>query len=190
MSLPISLESKPATVQATPAEELLRRCVEQDPRAQREFFNHHYRMVLGIASRYALDQQQARDFLNRSFLKAFSSLTQFRGDGEIGGWLRMITVNVCLAQIRTKRNQSYAELPETETEFQSPQALQQLALEDLVGLIQQLPPVPRAVFNLTAVEGMSHRDVSLRLGIKETTSRYHLRQARLRLQAAINHLNR
>ncbi|MFK8164011.1 MAG: RNA polymerase sigma factor [Lewinella sp.] len=184
------MESKPATVQATPAEELIRRCVEQDPRAQREFFDHHYRLVLGITSRYALDQQQARDFLNRSFLKAFSALTQFRGEGEIGGWLRMITVNVCLAQIRTKRNQSYAELPDTETDFQSPKALQQLALEDLVGLIQQLPPVPRAVFNLTAVEGMSHRDVAKRLGIKETNSRYHLRQARLRLQAAVNHLNR
>jgi RNA polymerase sigma-70 factor (ECF subfamily) len=102
----------------------------------------------------------------------------------------MITVNVCLGQLRTKRNQSYAELPETETEFQSPRALQELAMEDLINLIQQLPPVPRAVFNLTTVEGMSHRDVALRLGIKETNSRYHLRQARLRLQAAINHQNR
>lgn len=190
MSLPLSMDVKPAAVRAAPGGELIKRCLEQDPRAQREFFDIHYGMVLGITSRYALDDQQARDYLNRTFLKAFSALAQFRGEGDIGGWLRMITVNVCLGQIRTKRNQSYAELPVTETEFQSPRALQQLAMEDLINLIQQLPPVPRAVFNLTTVEGMSHRDVARRLGIKETNSRYHLRQARLRLQAAINHQNR
>jgi RNA polymerase sigma factor (sigma-70 family) len=186
MSLPLSLEAKPAAVRASPGEELINRCLEQDPRAQREFFDTYYRMVLGITSRYALDDQQARDFLSRTFLQAFNALAQFRGEGEIGGWLRMITVNVCLGQLRTKRNQSYAELPETETESQSPSALQQLAMEDLISLIQQLPPV----FNLTAVEGMSHRDVALRLGISETNSRYHLRQARLWLQAAVNHQNR
>lgn len=190
ISFPLSLDAKPTAVRATSEEELISRCLDQDPRAQREFFDTYYRMVLGITSRYALDDQQARDFLSRTFLKAFSALEQFRGDGEIGAWLRMISVNVCLGQIRTKRNQSYAELPEIETGFQSPEALHQLAMEDLVRLIQQLPPIPRAVFNLTAVEGMSHREVALRLGIKETNSRYHLRQARLRLQAAINHQNR
>ena len=67
--------------------------------------------------------------------------------------------------------------------------LQKLAVEDLVALIRQLPEVPRTIFNLTAVEGYSHREAAAQLGIEEATSRYHLRQARLRLQAAVNKLN-
>ena len=189
LSLPISLNGKATTVRTSPQEDLIRRCLAKDARAQREFFDTHYRLILGITSRYAVDQQQARDFLNRTFMKAFSSLAQFRGEGEIAGWLRVICVNVCLGQIRTRRNQPYAELPDKETALAPPKALQQLAVEDLVKLIQQLPPVPRAVFNLTAVEGLTHREAGLRLGINEATSRYHLRQARIRLQEAVNHLN-
>jgi RNA polymerase sigma-70 factor (ECF subfamily) len=191
LSLPISLPSQSASKLAHPTRELIRRCLANDVRAQRTFFETHYRLVMGITSRYALDQQQAKDFLNQTFLKAFSSLDQFRGDGEIGGWLRTICVNVCLGQLRTRRYQPYAELPASATEVaEAPLALQQLALEDLVTLIQQLPPVPRAVFNLTAVEGFSHKEAGLRLGISEVTSRYHLRQARLRLQNALKNLNR
>ncbi len=188
-SLPIRLDGKITTVATSSQEEIIRRCLANDERAQRVFFDTHYRFILGITSRYAVDQQQARDFLNRTFLKAFSSLNQFRGEGEIAGWLRKICINVCLGQIRTRRNQPYAELPDEGTELAPPAALQRLALEDLVKLIQQLPPVPRAVFNLTAVEGLTHRAAGLRLGISEVTSRYHLRQARLRLQDAVNKLN-
>lgn len=182
-----------STTAKTAAEvrELVRRCLAGDDRAQRAFYEKYYRLVLGITSRYAVDQQQARDFLNQVFHKAFGNLHQFRGEGEVGGWLRTIAVNVCLAQLRIRRNESYAELPDSERErAEAPLALQQLAVEDLVALIQQLPPVPRTVFNLTAVEGLSHREAARRLGIQEATSRYHLRQARLRLQAAVNKLNR
>ena len=191
LSLPISMPSQPISVRTNPNRELIQQCLVGDARAQQVFFETHYRMVLGITSRYAVDRQQAKDFLNQTFLKAFTSLDQFRGDGEIGGWLRKICVNVCLGQLRTRRNQPYAELPASATEeTEAPIALQQLALEDLVALIQQLPPVPRAVFNLTAVEGFSHREAGRRLGLTEATSRYHLRQARLRLQAALKKVNR
>jgi len=170
--------------------ELLARCRAGETRAQKEFYNAHYRLVLGITSRYSLDQQQAVDFLNRTFLTVFRSLDKYRGEGEVGAWVRKICVNVCLGQLRIRRNQSYAELPAQERErCAAPSALHHLAVEDLVALIRQLPEVPRTVFNLTAVEGYSHREVAKRLGIEEATSRYHLRQARIRLQAAVHHLN-
>ncbi|MEM6770782.1 MAG: sigma-70 family RNA polymerase sigma factor [Bacteroidota bacterium] len=169
---------------------LIARCIKGDARAQRTFYEAHYRLVLGITSRYALDQQQAKDFLNQTFLTVFRSLEKFRNDGEIGAWIRKICVNVCLGQLRIRRNQSYAELPANNNQRSAnPAALQKLAVEDLVTLIRQLPEVPRTVFNLTAVEGYSHREAAKRLGIEEATSRYHLRQARLRLQAAVNKLN-
>ena len=169
---------------------LIEACLTGDERARRIFYERHYRMVLGVALRYAVDEPQARDYLNRTFLTAFKRLDQFRGEGAVAAWLRTICVNVCLGQLRIRRNQSYAELPDAGKEKSAPpRALQELAAEDLIALIQQLPPVPRAVFNLTAVEGMSHKQAGLRLGITETTSRYHLRQARLRLQAAVTKLN-
>ena len=190
VSLPLPFDRSSAPSRTAALRRLIDRCIAQDDRAQREFFELHQRMVLGITSRYAVDHQQAVDFLNRTFLRAFKSLHQYRGDGDAGGWLRTLCVNVCLGQLRARRNQPYAELPATEQlGAEGPAALQQLALADLVALVQQLPPVPRAVFNLTAVEGLSHRAAARRLGITEANSRYHLRQARLRLQAAVTKLN-
>lgn len=190
LSLNLSLPQERLLAGSDPGPDLVARCVQGDVRAQKEFYEAHYRLVLGITSRYALDQQQARDFLNRTFFTVFKSLEKFRNEGEIGAWIRRICVNVCLGQLRIKRNQSYAELPERDKERSAdPAALQQLAVEDLVALIRQLPEVPRTIFNLTAVEGYSHREAAAQLGIEEATSRYHLRQARLRLQAAVNKLN-
>ncbi len=190
VSLNLSLPQQRLLAGTDPGADLLARCVKGDVRAQKAFYEQHYSLVLGITSRYALDQQQARDFLNQTFLAVFKSLDKFRNEGEIGAWIRRISVNVCLGQLRIRRNQSYAELPESNSNRSAdPAALQKLAVEDLIALIRQLPEVPRTVFNLTAVEGYSHREAAAHLGIEEATSRYHLRQARLRLQAAVNKLN-
>ena len=192
MPVSLNLAAPQRRVLSTDAgtEGLLERCRAGEERAQREFYEQHYRMVLGITSRYALDQQQAVDYLNRTFLIVFRSLDQYRREGELGGWIRKICVNVCLGQLKIRRNQAYAELPASETSRSAdPAALSRLALEDLVALIRQLPEVPRTVFNLVAVEGYSHREAAQQLGMEEATSRYHLRQARLRLQAAVNRLN-
>ena len=189
VSITLRVAREQVLAAADAGDDLLSRCVAGDERAQRIFYEKHYRLILGITSRYAVDAQQATDFLNRTFLAAFRSLEKFRNEGEVGAWLRKICVNVCLGQLRIRRNQSYAELPVTETtRSEGPEALSQLAVEDLVALIRQLPEVPRTVFNLTAVEGYSHREVAARLGIEEATSRYHLRQARIRLQAAVTKL--
>ena len=168
---------------------LIDRCLAGDSRAERSFYEQFHRLVLGTTSRYALDQQQAVDYLNRTFLTVFKNLKQYRGEGSLAGWIKTICINECLSQLRIRRNQSYNEIPDHHEESVDPAALNKLQMEDLICIIQTLPPVPRAVFNLTAVEGFSHAEVAKRLGIKENNSRYHLRQARLQLQQALRKMN-
>ncbi|OAV45520.1 RNA polymerase sigma factor [Lewinella sp. 4G2] len=169
-------------------EDLVSRCLAGDARAERLFYDTFFPVVLGVTSRYALDQQQAVDYLNRTFVTAFKNLQQFRGDGSLRGWLKAIAVNECLSQLRIKRNHAYAELPVDNTAAIDPAALQTLGVEDLLVLVRRLPEVPRTVFNLVGVEGFSHAEVAKKLNITETNSRYHLRQARLQLQAAVTKL--
>ena len=167
---------------------LIDRCLAGEARAERTLYERFYRLVLGTTSRYALDQQQAMDFANRTFLTVFNNLSKYRGEGSLAAWVKSVCVNECLSQLRIRRNQPYQEIPDHHEVSADPAALAALQLEDLVALIQSLPPVPRTVFNLTAVEGFSHAEVARRLGIKENNSRYHLRQARLQLRAALTEL--
>ncbi|MEK7253771.1 MAG: sigma-70 family RNA polymerase sigma factor, partial [Bacteroidota bacterium] len=48
--------------------------------------------------------------------------------------------------------------------------------------IKTLPPVSQKVFNLFAIDGYSHKEISELLGMSEGTSKWHLSHARQRLR--------
>ena len=52
----------------------------------------------------------------------------------------------------------------------------------LLELIQNLPPQYRLVFNMYAIDGYSHKEISQELGIAEGTSKSNLARARKILQ--------
>jgi RNA polymerase sigma-70 factor (ECF subfamily) len=63
--------------------------------------------------------------------------------------------------------------------------LPELSAKELIGLIQQLSPMYRAVFNLYVFEGLKHREIAAELGISEGTSKSNLSDARNILQKAV-----
>lgn len=65
-------------------------------------------------------------------------------------------------------------------------ALARLSADDLMAMVQELPPSLRTVFNLLAIEGYSHKEIAARLQIEESTSRAHYMRARRWLQQKIN----
>ena len=65
----------------------------------------------------------------------------------------------------------------------------ELSANDLLRLIHQLPAGFRTVFNLFAIEGYSHREISQMLNITESTSRSQYVRARQILQKRINELS-
>ena len=78
----------------------------------------------------------------------------------------------------------YLEIDYEVAEYQSDLArtYDHLQTEDLLRLVRQLPLGYRTVFNLYAIEGFSHREISERLGISENTSKSQLSRARALLQ--------
>jgi RNA polymerase sigma-70 factor (ECF subfamily) len=57
-----------------------------------------------------------------------------------------------------------------------------LEYEDLLAIVQQLPPAYRIVFNLYAIDGYSHEEIAQMVGISAGTSRSNLHKARQKLQ--------
>ena len=66
--------------------------------------------------------------------------------------------------------------------------LQNIGYKELLAMITELPPGYRAVFNLYAVEGYSHKEIGEILGISEVTSRTQYSRARALLQSKIKEL--
>ncbi|MEO0732349.1 MAG: sigma-70 family RNA polymerase sigma factor, partial [Bacteroidota bacterium] len=157
-----------------------------------ELYRRYFPLVRGVCRRYAEEQDQIDDWVNRSFLRGFSALKQYDGKGPFGAWLRRVSVNVCIDELRRSRALKRREPKVDQVELTvlvSPAALERLALADLVTLIQQLPVMPRTVFNLYAVEGYSHREIAKRLKLSQANSRYFFRRSRLLLQSLLQNQN-
>lgn len=67
-------------------------------------------------------------------------------------------------------------------------AIENLSAAELMKVIQELPAGFRTVFNMFAIEGYSHKEISEILGITESTSRSQFTRARQLLQKRIKEL--
>ncbi len=67
----------------------------------------------------------------------------------------------------------------------SEETLSGISADDLMKIIQQLPPRYRMVFNLYAIEGYSHQEIAKLMKITEGTSKSNLSRARVILQKKV-----
>jgi len=108
------------------------------------------------------------------------------------GLFRRIMINTALKSISKKsfQNESLGiETYQLTDRKEDPQVYSKLGVDEMMQLVNELPDGYRYVFNLYAIEGYSHREISEALGIEESTSRSQLVKARRILQIKINELN-
>ncbi len=135
--------------------------------------------MFGVCLRYAKDKSEAEDNLHDGFITVFSKLKDFRHEGSFEGWVRRIMVNTSLSRFRQKQQLVLVDdVKHLDTQVSEEEVLGNLPMEDLVKVIQELPPRYRAVFNLYVIEGYSHTEISREMGISEGASRSDLSRAR------------
>ena len=67
--------------------------------------------------------------------------------------------------------------------------LSHLSYQEILSMVQELPPTYRLVFNLYAFEGLKHREIAEQLNISEGTSKSNLADARRILKKKIERCN-
>lgn len=171
------------TINKWTEEGLLRACRKGDASAQRQLYELYAPRMYALCFRYVRDPMEAEDILVTSFTKIFERIDQFKGEGSLEGWIRRIMVNESLTSLR--RNKSMyleTDIAQADQEPDYTQLGHQLEADDLLQMIQQLPPGYRIVFNLYAIDGYSHKEIAEQLGINENTSKSQLSRARVYLQ--------
>ena len=140
-----------------------------------------------ICIRYAGDREVAQDILQDGFITLFTKLDDYKGEGSFEGWARRIFVTTALMYLRKKDALRMSEELDTVRGMKADTVtqMQNLGYKELMELIMTLPPGFRTVFNMYAIEGYSHKEISDMLGISETTSRTQLSRARIWLQNKI-----
>ncbi|MDD5693807.1 MAG: RNA polymerase sigma factor [Bacteroidales bacterium] len=164
-------------------DEIISGCKSGKVRDQEKLFNLFSEEMFGVCLYYSRDTSDAEDLLHDGFLKIFKHIHSFRYQGSFEGWMRKIMVNTSLERFRKERHiYPLSEVENKVEDVMEENIIGQIATKDLLKMIQDLSPRYRMVFNLYAVEGYSHREISRMLGITEGTSKSNLARARAILQ--------
>jgi RNA polymerase sigma factor (sigma-70 family) len=163
--------------------DLISGCRRGDYHAQQKLFDLYSDRMYGISLRYLKNTMLAEDVVVMAFTKVFERINQFKGEGSFEGWIRRITVNEALTALRKSRTMVLeTDLDQADREPDYDQLSDHLEAEDLLRMIEQLPPGYRIVFNMYAIDGYSHKEIAEHLGISENTSKSQLSRARTYLQ--------
>jgi RNA polymerase sigma factor (sigma-70 family) len=167
----------------TPESDLIDGCLQGDRKLQKELYERFAPKMYGVCLRYAGAAEEAEDILQEGFVKVFNKIGSFRREGSFEGWIRRIIVNTAIEHFRRKTYMAPVTEREEETmESDYLSVLDSLAEKDIIGLVQQLSPGYRSVFNMYVIEGYTHRQISELLGISEGTSKSQLSRAKAILQ--------
>jgi RNA polymerase sigma factor (sigma-70 family) len=147
---------------------------------QKALYERYAAKLFVICIRYTKNKEEAEDVLQDGFVKLFSHIDQYNGVGAFEGWMRRIMVNTALESIRKRKlDFSTDELQNTSDDpISDSDALSQIAFQDLLDLIKELPSGCQIIFNLYIIEGYNHREIAEKLAISEGTSKSQLARAR------------
>ncbi len=162
---------------------LVKACLKRNEAAQKQLYDAYASGMMGVCYRFTKSVEDAEDILQEGFIKVFNNLHQYKGDGELGAWIRRIMVNTALAYLKKRRNYSNDMLIKEEhmhaVSDDNPEITVQL--KELIEMIRQLPAGYQTIFNMYAIEGYSHTEIGQALGISESTSRSQYMRARNQL---------
>lgn len=167
-------------------EDLLEGCKAGNRKMQELLYKQTSSKMLAVCMRYAKDRMEAEDVLQIGYIKVFQKVKEYRGDGSFEGWIRRIMVNAAIESYR-KNLRSMSVVP-IEDAYDQPSTgfdFSRLGMQDLMSVVQKLADGYRLVFNMYAIEGYSHKEISETLGISEGASKSQLSRARAILRAEI-----
>ena len=121
-------------------------------------------------------------------LKLFDRLSDFRGDSPFWGWLRQITVNESLMQLR-RRGRLQTEDGFEDTDFAAQDLLLPPRAADAAILgqaLNRLPDATRSVLWLYHAEGYTHEEIALAMGKTVSFSKSQLARGTRKLRGLLH----
>jgi RNA polymerase sigma factor (sigma-70 family) len=167
-------------------EQIIAGCQQQQEHCQRLLFNRCAPKLLTTCRRYENHHLDAREIMHDTFITVFEKINQYDSEkGSIDTWMNRIAINTALKSLRKKPMHwedidRIADVPDEPENDNS--TLQNLTEEQIMAVIEELPPGYRTVFNLFVIDGFSHQEIADQLGISTQTSKSQLFKAKAMLR--------
>lgn len=166
--------------------EIIEKCKQGNSKAQYQLISMHIGYAKKLVSRFLHIQEEQEEVINDGFLKVFTHLEKHDTSKSFRGWIRTIFVNSAIDYYHKYNKFNHVtDIDHVEVVDLNYDIISKLSADDIMQLVQQLPPMYRLVFTLFVIEGYTHREIAEMLNIKEGTSKSNLQDARRKLQKMI-----
>ena len=166
---------------------LLNGCRNNERSSQKELYYILRGFAMKICYRYTNHSEESEEIMNEAFVKLYKKLDQFdefrQEDSllSLKGWFKRILVNTCIDHYRKNRSSVNGHILSEESDKlpdHSENGLDVLSYKEIIHAIKLLSPAYRTVFNLFVIDGLSHEEISKKLGISVGASKSNLSKAR------------
>lgn len=167
-------------------ESIIKACLERNQNAQSLLYKQFFGYSKSICLRYSSNQEEAKEILNEGFLKVFNNLDKYLPELSFKAWLRTIMVNTAINYYRdNKKYNQEISVDGIEDPIYDEDIINKISADEILVLVQKLPPSYRTVFVMHVVDGYNHREIGEILEINEGTSRSNFMKARIKLQSLV-----
>lgn len=166
-------------------------CLKNDRRSQEQLYNYTYEKLISTALRYTKSREESKWVFNLAMLKVFKSLERYKQGTNYLGWANDILIKTCIDNLRSnnRHKQIIAPLDSSLVDSKNKTwntALNKLATEKIIELIQSLNENERMVFSMYEIDGYKHKEIAEITGIKLNTSKWLLAKAKKELKKKLD----
>jgi RNA polymerase sigma factor (sigma-70 family) len=165
-------------------------CRQNDRRSQKALYDQFYGYALIVALPYSSRFEEAREVVNDAFLKTFIGIDKYDMTLPFKAWFRVIVVRSAINYYHKHIEKiPLVELVEAqdigfETDF-----IDSLLSDEVLVLLQKLPPSYRLALNLYVLEGYTHPEIAEMLSISVGASKSNLFKAKRELKILLQGIN-
>jgi RNA polymerase sigma factor (sigma-70 family) len=165
------------------------RCKKGDANAQRILYDLFKGKLMGLCRRYTQNREEAQDVLQEAFIRIFTYFHQLKSSDKLESWMKSVTVRTAINYYHKGKGRVLMFSPADDSNYYDiadESSVQHLTDEYLIAAVNALPDGCRIVFNMFAIEGFSHAEISKMLDISEGTSRSQFHHAKQLLKQKLN----
>lgn len=162
-------------------------CRKRRRESQKALYEMFYAYGMSIALRYADTREQGAAILNDAFMKVFDNIKKYDPQRPFKPWLRRIIINTAIDHFHREQKQaSWIDQDYNEAQLiDDEKIISGITYQEIIEMLQELPPAYRTVFNLYVIEGFTHEEIAGTLGISTGTSKSNLAKAKKKLRSIL-----
>jgi RNA polymerase sigma-70 factor (ECF subfamily) len=177
-----------------PDEALVKRAQRGDRGALDQLVRRHQRTLFALCLRYVRDGDEAADLVQRSFVRAMTSLPELRDANVFRSWLLRIGAHLALNHIRDNArfvggdvDGGFDAWPDAGARGASaPERLEAAeTAAELRDAVKGLPTKQRMTLELRIYEDLPFRDIAVALGISEGAAKVNFHYAVRKLRSTL-----